>query len=117
MSPSAQDAQTIGCIILSYPRWGRWASRHRLAIGRWSPEIASPGIPDMPSPARVAVFALLAVQVVMMQAPLGAAALAGTVSDRSGLVVAGAEVILTENSKGLERRATSGDSGSFLFPS
>src|SRR5689334_22261767 len=65
--------------------------------------------------ARVAVLTVLGPQFVMAQAPLGAATLAGTVTDPGGLVVAGAEVVLTEGSKGLERHTTSSESGSFLF--
>jgi hypothetical protein len=66
---------------------------------------------------RVVALTLLAVYPVLAQAPLGAAALGGTVRDPENLVVAGAEVILTEKSKGLDRHSTSDDSGSFLFPS
>lgn len=53
----------------------------------------------------------------LAQTPLGVGTLRGTVLDASEQMVKGATVTLTETSKGLVRKAESGEDGSFLFVS
>jgi hypothetical protein len=50
------------------------------------------------------------------QTSVAAGAVGGTVRDESGAMVAGAEVTLREESKGLLRESKSDRGGSFLFP-
>lgn len=50
------------------------------------------------------------------QAASGSAAVAGTVTDRTGAVIPGAQVTLTDAQRGVERRTQSGASGRFVFP-
>lgn len=50
------------------------------------------------------------------QTTLGAGALAGIVSDSSDARIADASIVLTNLSKGSERKTSSGSDGSFLFP-
>jgi hypothetical protein len=53
----------------------------------------------------------------LAQTTMSGGALAGTVRDESGAFVAGAKLILTEESKGLVRKSESARDGTFLFPS
>src|SRR5687767_6810467 len=62
-------------------------------------------------------FALATCSSLVAQVTLGGGAVSGTVLDESGAVVPGAEITLTEQSKGLIRKSESDRDGSFLFPS
>jgi hypothetical protein len=60
---------------------------------------------------------MVAVGPALAQANLGAGSIGGTIRDESNAVVAGAKLILTEDSKGLVRESESDSGGAFLFPS
>jgi hypothetical protein len=63
---------------------------------------------------RYVLFLLFCALVVRAADPAGA--IAGTITDPTGAVVAGAKITATASATGLTRSTASGDAGEYLFP-
>ncbi len=72
---------------------------------------------DLRATVRILIpLVISAVSPMLAQTTLSLGSVGGAIRDESGAVVAGAKVILTEESKGLVRETESGSDGRFLFP-
>src|SRR5947208_2209496 len=66
---------------------------------------------------RMLVALVLVTGAALAQTTLGVSSVGGTIRDQSSASIAGARVILMEESKGLVRESASESDGAFLFPS